>query len=180
MRILLLRRHETQTRRRQTGRTRPASKMSRYQIRQQHGYFFAAAEIRALKAASNEMMTRSETKSLRCRFRLELQPFPSSSSSAGSPGRPQLSTINSNNHQPVSSQPLVLHSLLTSKALLAAEVGNGGWPLDSASACSSTFVRSPTPADDHQLASLMYHAYLGTIDYQGESEADALTELRRT
>jgi len=41
-------------------------------------------------------------------------------------------------------------------------------------------LRVPTPADDHQLASLMFHAYLGTTDYEGESEADALAEIQRT
>jgi len=41
-------------------------------------------------------------------------------------------------------------------------------------------MRSPTPADDHRLASLMYHAYLGTVDYHGETEAQALDEVRRT
>jgi ribosomal protein S18 acetylase RimI-like enzyme len=41
-------------------------------------------------------------------------------------------------------------------------------------------MRCPTAADEVQLASLMYHAYLGTIDYEGEDEAAALEEVRRT
>ena len=41
-------------------------------------------------------------------------------------------------------------------------------------------MRSPTTADENNLASLMYHAYLGTIDYEGEDEAQALKEVRRT
>jgi len=41
-------------------------------------------------------------------------------------------------------------------------------------------MRSPTPADEHLIASLMYHAYIGTIDYHGEDEAQALDEVRST
>jgi hypothetical protein len=41
-------------------------------------------------------------------------------------------------------------------------------------------LRCPTAADEHRLASLMYHAYLGTIDYDGQDEAGALAEVRRT
>ena len=41
-------------------------------------------------------------------------------------------------------------------------------------------MRCPTAADPEQLAALMYHAYLGTIDYEGEDEAEALAEVRRT
>jgi hypothetical protein len=41
-------------------------------------------------------------------------------------------------------------------------------------------MRSPTAADENNLALLMYHAYLGTIDYGGEDETQALAEVRRT
>ena len=41
-------------------------------------------------------------------------------------------------------------------------------------------MRSPTAADEEQLASLMYHSYFGTIDYEGENEAAALAEVQRT
>ena len=41
-------------------------------------------------------------------------------------------------------------------------------------------MRTPTPADENDLASLMYHAYLGTIDYEGEDEAQTLAEVRHT
>jgi hypothetical protein len=34
--------------------------------------------------------------------------------------------------------------------------------------------------DAEQLAALVYHDYLGAIDYEGEDEAQALAELRRT
>jgi GNAT superfamily N-acetyltransferase len=41
-------------------------------------------------------------------------------------------------------------------------------------------MRCPTTADELQLAALMYHAYQGTVDYEGEDEAAALEEVRRT
>ena len=41
-------------------------------------------------------------------------------------------------------------------------------------------LRPPTEADMQPLASLMYRAYRGTIDYEGESEADALVEVQKT
>jgi|SRR5262245_9107679 len=41
-------------------------------------------------------------------------------------------------------------------------------------------MRSPTPADQNNLASLIYHAYFGTIDYDSEDGAQALNEVRRT
>src|SRR5262245_36469096 len=41
-------------------------------------------------------------------------------------------------------------------------------------------MRAPTAADETNLASLMYHAYFGTIDYEGEDEAQALKEVHRT
>jgi len=41
-------------------------------------------------------------------------------------------------------------------------------------------LRLPLDADVHQLASLMYSAYRGTIDDEGESEADALVEVQKT
>jgi GNAT superfamily N-acetyltransferase len=41
-------------------------------------------------------------------------------------------------------------------------------------------MRRPTAADESQLASLMYHAYQGTIDYDGEDKAAALDEVLRT
>jgi ribosomal protein S18 acetylase RimI-like enzyme len=41
-------------------------------------------------------------------------------------------------------------------------------------------MRPPTASDEHRLASLMYHAYFGTIDYEGEDETQALGEVRST
>jgi GNAT superfamily N-acetyltransferase len=41
-------------------------------------------------------------------------------------------------------------------------------------------LRNPRPVDEDALASLMMRAYAGTIDYEGESEAEALAEVRRT
>src|ERR1039458_5564987 len=41
-------------------------------------------------------------------------------------------------------------------------------------------LRQPFTADVHQLASLMYSAYRGTVDDEGESEADALVEVQKT
>jgi GNAT superfamily N-acetyltransferase len=41
-------------------------------------------------------------------------------------------------------------------------------------------LRPPSDADVPQLASLMYSAYRGTIDDEGESEADALVEVQKT
>lgn len=41
-------------------------------------------------------------------------------------------------------------------------------------------LRAPMPTDENRLACLMYHAYLGTIDYQGEDEAQAVHAIRRT
>lgn len=41
-------------------------------------------------------------------------------------------------------------------------------------------LRPPSPEDAAALAALMMSAYVGTIDYEGESEADALIEVRRT
>ena len=41
-------------------------------------------------------------------------------------------------------------------------------------------LRLPSYADVQQLASLMYSAYRGTIDDEGESEADALLEVQKT
>lgn len=41
-------------------------------------------------------------------------------------------------------------------------------------------MRRPTQADERALAALMMRAYVGTIDYEGEDEADALAEIRDT
>jgi ribosomal protein S18 acetylase RimI-like enzyme len=41
-------------------------------------------------------------------------------------------------------------------------------------------LRPPTPADVEALGALLYQAYLGTVDYAGESEADAVREVQRT
>jgi GNAT superfamily N-acetyltransferase len=41
-------------------------------------------------------------------------------------------------------------------------------------------LRLPSDADVQQLASLMYSAYRGTIDDEGENEADALVEVQKT
>lgn len=41
-------------------------------------------------------------------------------------------------------------------------------------------MRRPTQSDDEALAALMMRAYIGTIDYEGEDEADALVEVRDT
>ncbi len=41
-------------------------------------------------------------------------------------------------------------------------------------------LRPPLEADMQPLASLMYRAYRGTIDYEGESEAEALVEVQKT
>jgi GNAT superfamily N-acetyltransferase len=41
-------------------------------------------------------------------------------------------------------------------------------------------LRLPLDADVHQLASLIYSAYRGTVDDEGESEADALVEVQKT
>ena len=46
--------------------------------------------------------------------------------------------------------------------------------------CALAGMRSPTAADQNNLASLMYHAYFGTIDYESEDGAQALNEVRRT
>lgn len=40
--------------------------------------------------------------------------------------------------------------------------------------------RHPIQADEVALAALMMRAYAGTIDYEGEDEADALVEVRDT
>jgi GNAT superfamily N-acetyltransferase len=41
-------------------------------------------------------------------------------------------------------------------------------------------LRIPTPADIDQLASLMLDAYVGTVDYEGEDEHDALIQVHKT
>ena len=41
-------------------------------------------------------------------------------------------------------------------------------------------LRSPTTADVPTLGRLMYDAYFGTVDYEGESQADACGEIERT
>ena len=41
-------------------------------------------------------------------------------------------------------------------------------------------MRHPTQPDEAALAALMMRAYVGTIDYEGEDEADALVEVRHT
>ncbi len=41
-------------------------------------------------------------------------------------------------------------------------------------------MRRPTQADAEALAALMMRAYVRTIDYEGEDEADALVEVRHT
>ena len=41
-------------------------------------------------------------------------------------------------------------------------------------------LRNPRPFDEDALAALMMRAYIGTIDYEGEDEAEALSEVRRT
>ena len=41
-------------------------------------------------------------------------------------------------------------------------------------------MRHPTRSDEAALAALMMRAYVGTIDYEGEDEADALVEVRHT
>jgi hypothetical protein len=40
--------------------------------------------------------------------------------------------------------------------------------------------RHPVQSDDEALAALMMRAYIGTIDYEGEDETDALVEVRDT
>jgi len=41
-------------------------------------------------------------------------------------------------------------------------------------------IRHPTQTDERALAALMMSAYVGTIDYEGEDEADALMEVHKT
>ena len=41
-------------------------------------------------------------------------------------------------------------------------------------------MRPPEPADVPRLASLMLRAYTGTVDYEGEDEAQALAEVEKT
>ena len=41
-------------------------------------------------------------------------------------------------------------------------------------------MRRPAQSDEAALAALMMRAYVGTIDYDGEDEADALVEVRHT
>ena len=41
-------------------------------------------------------------------------------------------------------------------------------------------MRRPAQSDDAALAALMMRAYVGTIDYEGEDEVDALVEVRDT
>ena len=41
-------------------------------------------------------------------------------------------------------------------------------------------MRHPVQSDESALAALMMRAYVGTIDYEGEDEADALVEVRHT
>jgi ribosomal protein S18 acetylase RimI-like enzyme len=41
-------------------------------------------------------------------------------------------------------------------------------------------LRPPGIGDQHALGSLMYHAYVGTIDYEGETEEQAMAEIRKT
>ena len=41
-------------------------------------------------------------------------------------------------------------------------------------------MRHPAQSDEAALAALMMRAYVGTIDYEGEDEADALVEVRDT
>ncbi|MDZ7589936.1 MAG: GNAT family N-acetyltransferase [Rubrivivax sp.] len=41
-------------------------------------------------------------------------------------------------------------------------------------------MRHPAQSDEAALAALMMRAYVGTIDYEGEDEADALDEVRQT
>ena len=41
-------------------------------------------------------------------------------------------------------------------------------------------MRHPTRSDEAALAALMMRAYVGTIDYEGEDESDALVEVRHT
>ena len=41
-------------------------------------------------------------------------------------------------------------------------------------------LRSPANSDIEALGFLMYRAYLGTIDDEGESQADAVQEIRKT
>ncbi|MGA2257093.1 MAG: hypothetical protein ABSG53_20770, partial [Thermoguttaceae bacterium] len=41
-------------------------------------------------------------------------------------------------------------------------------------------VRPPVKADVPELGRLMYQAYLGTVDYEGETEEDAIAELNKT
>lgn len=52
--------------------------------------------------------------------------------------------------------------------------------LGSVAAPSVAGLRNPHPADEEALASLMMRAYVGTVDYEGEGEAEALSEVRRT
>jgi ribosomal protein S18 acetylase RimI-like enzyme len=42
------------------------------------------------------------------------------------------------------------------------------------------FVRPPVKDDIPALGRLMYQAYLGTVDYEGETEEDAIAELNKT
>lgn len=52
--------------------------------------------------------------------------------------------------------------------------------LGSVAAPSVAGLRDPRPLDEGALATLMMRAYVGTTDYEGESEAEALSEVRRT
>ena len=52
--------------------------------------------------------------------------------------------------------------------------------LGAVAAPSVAGLRNPRAADELALASLMMRAYVGTVDYEGESEAEALSEVRET
>ena len=52
--------------------------------------------------------------------------------------------------------------------------------LSPATAPSFYGIRSPEPADAEALGSLMLCAHRGTIDYEGETEAEAVAEVERT
>jgi GNAT superfamily N-acetyltransferase len=52
--------------------------------------------------------------------------------------------------------------------------------LDALPPAPARVLRPPPAADVEALAALLYQAYLGTLDYVGESEADAVSEVQRT
>jgi ribosomal protein S18 acetylase RimI-like enzyme len=52
--------------------------------------------------------------------------------------------------------------------------------LSGATAAPPPGVRAVQPTDEQALGPLMYRAYLGTVDYEGETEDQAIAEIRKT